>query len=1139
MNRSSAVPGISGPEKQYLRYGEKLILTNSQHGMYLGCRGTEYQATYFAKLKRPYLSSLYFLYPNVDEIVFEIHPNLNYESLLEYNECSHNDPNKDIFYKRMVLEQNLNVAKIEENRGKHVKLGSLVQLYHPNSRSYLSFESQNVSGCEMGVLGSSMENSESVQFLITSPFDFLKEGSLVSYDEKFIFTDRYNKTMAFPLSESVLEKTKLKIEVKVSRGILGFFDNTKPREFRIPGILETQKLFEGYCAGYVNEKSIGIDYGNQLEAICVESHYANISDNMLLANQTVTAAQAKPRENDIVWGDSVSLRKVDSTGKYSLVFAEVNQASYKDSVLYRTFSSDQAGKASNLESQFQLLSPNLKSSGSRIKFDKFGSTPVIIKHVLSGKFLCIDPQTQKLVLGGDFEEEYERIKSNRSKLEKDYQDRHAAYSRLRESKKSDEISKRDGHNFTQREIEMFQSHGSVLFQTEEDYFLVYVMIRTFVLEKVSSDESSSLNNSTFLRIRTFDSKHLSVVGDPEYIRRQQIANKEKEENEFFEMTFYKQMDQKMTHETVNQQAGGDIFHFERTDRELLRRFYRLNSYIPFLCQIQVASELKQSLTLQYTRVVESITDIARALISLKKVSKYGVQLMLIQISVVDLLMQYLIKVRSSTKESEEHMALLIDSCDATLRLLSLVCDNNSTACSYIFQWRRFFTVSIIKTENPVFKRINVDSLLFQIVDILKCYSIYIDDYLAALCSSIKAESQDEKKLGILLQITKNFQNLKDGVSVSRVFEKIFDQKYKTEIFRDLKAMDDDKTKIYFSLSAGVNLEVDENLADNIQAYSYFLKILNLVVNLGELDPAKTAKHLQQVYPKEVCITLITDPRFPSELRAMFLRLFALLYIIPHFHNGGRLAFEELVATQTSMKAELARQMSDTTKALDKLRQTEENKSFLNSLLGNLNDSDNELALASLKVFNMLIDYQFFETDEILVIKSNFEEMILSNRDSQLMREDERNKRSDTQRQLLKGQDTLKLQRVVSEFDPQDDPSNNPGKFKFQDSETMIEIVDMLIKLHRSLLRSKIVSLIRENRGGKKGQTPNKQFDLTGKTSIDELIKDNFDSSISGYLDGLAARNQQIWEVISHWALHKNPALSAKVISFIHESSLDR
>jgi hypothetical protein len=664
MNRASTGPGTSGAEKQYLRYGEKLIFTNSQHGIYLGCRGTEYQSTYFAKFKRPNLSSLYFLYPNLDEIVFEIHPNLNYECLLEYNECSHNDPNKEIFNKRMILEQNLNVAKIEENRGKHVKLGSLVQLYHPNSRSYLSFESQNIAGSEMGVLSSSTQISESVQFLIGSPFEFLKEGSLVSYDEKFTFSDRYNKTMAFALSESILEKIRLKLELKVSRGILGFFESSKTKEFRIPSILETQKLFDGYSAGYMNEKSIGKEYGNQFEAISVDSHYINQKEEFS-SNQTLGTSQTKMRENDIIWGDSVSLRKVDSTGKYSLVFAEVNQSSYKDSVLYRTFSSDQAGNASNLESQFQLISPCLKSSGLRIKFDKFGSAPALFRHVLSGKFLTIDPETQKLVLGGDFEQDYEKIKSNRSKLEKDYQDRYAIYTRLKESKKAEEISKRDGHDFTQGEITMFQNHGATLFQTEEDYLIVYVMLRTFFLEKVTSDESSSLNNSTFVRIRTHEGKHLTINSDDEYMKKQHARSKDKEENEMFELTFYKQMEQKISHETITQQVGGDIFHFEKTERELLRRFYRLNSYIPFLCQMQCASEFKQSLILQYTRVVESITDIARALITLKKVSKYEVQLMLVQISVVDLLMQYLIKVRASTKESEEQMALLVDSCPIT------------------------------------------------------------------------------------------------------------------------------------------------------------------------------------------------------------------------------------------------------------------------------------------------------------------------------------------------------------------------------------------------------------------------------------------------------------------------------------------
>ena len=68
---------------------------------------------------------------------------------------------------------------------------------------------------------------------------------------------------------------------------------------------------------------------------------------------------------------------------------------------------------------------------------------------------------------------------------------------------------------------------------------------------------------------------------------------------------------------------------------------------------------------------------------------------------------------------------------------------------------------------------------------MKCYNIYIDDYLSSLCQAIRYEQQDMKRISILLQISKNFNSLSDSVSVSRVFDKIFDSRCKTEIFSKL------------------------------------------------------------------------------------------------------------------------------------------------------------------------------------------------------------------------------------------------------------------------------------------------------------------------------------------------------------------
>lgn len=75
-----------------------------------------------------------------------------------------------------------------------------------------------MSGSDMGVIGCSFENSESVQFKIGSPFDFLKEGSLVSYEDKFVLTDLYGKTLAYPRAQEELTSIKMGLQPKIERG---------------------------------------------------------------------------------------------------------------------------------------------------------------------------------------------------------------------------------------------------------------------------------------------------------------------------------------------------------------------------------------------------------------------------------------------------------------------------------------------------------------------------------------------------------------------------------------------------------------------------------------------------------------------------------------------------------------------------------------------------------------------------------------------------------------------------------------------------------------------------------------------------------------------------------------------------------
>jgi hypothetical protein len=1102
-------------EKSFLKYGEQIILASFQQNLYLANRGLSFQAGIIAKCKREETINKFYLYPNLHEIIFEIHPNLNYESLMEFTECSNNDPNKDILEKRMILEANLNHAKIEENRGKFVKLGSVVQLYHPNSKTYLSFSTQKVGKSEMSAIGCTSETNESVQFTITSPFDFLKEGSLISYDDKFLFTDAYNKTLAYPISKEELEMTTLKLETKLERGLLNFFGGgSKEKEFKIPSIIENQKLFQGHFAGAVNEKSIGIQYSNQFEAINIENSYEK---NEL-------------KENDLRWGDLVNIRKVDNSGKYSLMVAEVNKSSFGHNVIYRTFNQDSSSKMVNLESQFEIIHLNMRARGSTITFDKFNTVKVLLKHVLSGKFLAVDPETKKLILGKDYEDEYENLKNEKYKLESEYQSQYNAYMKIKESKRYDDITKKDAPHMTQADIDFFQSHGKEFIQSNKDYFKAYIMQRAFILEKVSSDESLHLNNSTFIKIRTFNNKSISIVSDLEHLNFVNENTRRKENNENFENNFFEELGDSIQQETLQVSDNCDIFHFEKNDKNMVRRFNRLNSYTAFLASVICMSDMKQSTTLQYLSVVDKIESILQSLITKKKLLKHTAQFLMVQMSTVDLLMDYLIKVRSFSKDSDDHMRLITDACASTISLLNLICENNPLVCTYLFQWRKFFTVSIVKVDNQVFKQINIDSLLFKIVDILKCYSIYIDDYLSNLCSSIKFENLDIRKLTVLLQITKNFLNLHDPVSVDKVFEKIFNPAHKSDIFKKLEYDEHDAHKIRFLGKEG-HINVDEHFKDNEMIYRYFLQILNLVINLGELDAAKTAKNLHQNFPKEVCIYIFSDQenRYPGELRAAFLKLFALLYIVNLFQNNSLITYEEHI-TAAKIRGDL-RKSSETLKTLQTLKESDENKKFMSSLLNNLTSSNNELALASLQTFNLLLGFKFFDEEYITNIKKNLDGLIVG--ENKRLKAEEPYRRDHRKDQKKGSAPPHKMESFV--FEDRFVTRPDGPAFSIDDPTTLIEVVEMLTKLHRSAVRNKVLQVISEDKKLMQSEVSPKGAPNPEKNLTKEEIA--FNRAYSSELAAINEGNEDVWRVITQWIKLKDSKLTSSILKYIFESSL--
>jgi hypothetical protein len=164
-----------------------------------------------------------------------------------------------------------------------------------------------------------------------------------------------------------------------------------------------------------------------------------------------------------------------------------------------------------LESQFRILPLNSRFfSEKSITFGKLNSIPVLLKHVLSGRFLGIDPKSKKLILGGDYSDELKGLKQRTGEINRMFKEKRMQYDRV--MKNVNEISKKDIPFINEYEIDLF---GKVLKdddlikpEIESDYHKAFLLSHTFILEKISTDENLKLRNSTFFKIRTFSNKYL-------------------------------------------------------------------------------------------------------------------------------------------------------------------------------------------------------------------------------------------------------------------------------------------------------------------------------------------------------------------------------------------------------------------------------------------------------------------------------------------------------------------------------------------------------------------------------------------------------------------------------------------------------
>ena len=982
--------------ERHLKYGDKIILKNKKNNIVLGSRGLDTHSAYYIKCTDESFIENIYLFPNVFDLIFEIHPQLNYEAAKEFEELKPEDPNYKVSQKRMKLEENLNKTKLVENKDRPIYLGSIVQFFHVATRTYLQINPQKITNTEMGVIGSSLKTSEKAQFQLSLPFSFYRKGTPVNYDNSFILQDASKKCLAFPVKSSEWEKIEMKFVIPVREGFNWWRNVSTEVNYEVPFIIENQKYFRGFEAGYVSMGDVSSEtYGNDFQAI-------NVSSFM------------NKKEGIVLWGNSLNIRRMEnSNGKASMMVSEVNEASTKNQILYRQIDDIEPKRIKSIESCFQILPLTNSQVGSTIKYDQFKRVYCLIKCSLSGKYFKENPITRAICLCEDYETEKQFIINNKYKIEEDFLQRMAMY-KERPHREQD---------FSQFDLDRFSSTKKEHFKTEKDFYIEHKRQMVFRLVKMSSDDDTFVNTSNFFKIIAPSNRCLRVM-DQNPVISVPTEDPQKKVLRDFQANSLSKFIKDFPVETASSQDF-DLFYFQESSQVYEIYLSRITRLLPALCHVLHSFKSNSQNLNEYFDTVRNLKQTFVDIVGEGELARYEVQNLFRQASVVDLLMQFLVlAVENSSSADVGSSSVLQDVCQESILMIEMLIRGNKVNSLYVYQWRQFMSHTILGIQDNILTRSPLTNTFFSVIDNLQYYHVYADSFIGPLCSKIKFNKFEGYKIDILIKIIASFLKGNDEKSLETIFKHIFTKNNQDEIFKGFVKRGDTNLQVEMG-----SVIIDEHVQQEYNTYNYIIKVIKLSIILCEIDLLKVSKKMSEIFPKEECMILIDNSSLPNELRCLILNLHSSVYILSQVYHHKVIKFENLILVPDEFAAVGFGRLLDTGKtdgtmsgkklnaALGKediaeITVNADNKNHLNKFIAE--STDNKAILySSLKIIIQLIDTNFFVLDEIKDIKEKIEHIIIKETENKYLLRSNTNRINNLVANMV--EDQLNSDNPFSEF----------------------------------------------------------------------------------------------------------------------------
>jgi hypothetical protein len=954
-------------QERCLKFGDRIILKSKSQNIMLASKGSETNAAaYYVKFPdNNYLENQLF-YPNCFELIFEIHPQLNYEAHAEYNDLPPGDPTRRRAEKKVILEESLNKTKLSENLNKTVYLDSIIQLYHLATGTYLQMNPQKIAESDMGVIGCTKVTTEFSQFKISLPFGFYKKGTPLNYNSSFVLVDLGKKTLAYPLTDSNWKMLQIKpFPQPKQAGYFNWFGSKEYNGEPLPYILENQSSFKGFLAGYINVADLGDTFGNSFEALN-SNHYFERSDSSLL------------------WSNNITIRKLEhSSGKLSAVISEVNKSSHKNTPLCRFIEKSESKRLIGIESVYQLIPLRNQEIGKSVSYNKSNTVFCLIKCLLSGQFLKEDTEKNELVLANDFEKEQLQITAQKDAIEAQYKNNLLRY----------EAGNYQPGEFNETEIERFNSKSKSYFRSNKDYFDEYLRRMTFKIAKMSSDNDPCINNSNFFKI--FGPSGRTLIQADSKLK----TPYPKDQNaDLFTDSFQNRMQKSYIEDYKlifsEKPDDYDLFYFQEVDRSMESILTRITAIMPSICRAPTADHFDTLFLLEYIEGIARLLQLFNEIVFERKIDRFETQNIFRQTSIIDMVMRFLSQIYEKCSQDPSLLVNAFEACDRSVYLLEILVKNNRFNSLYLFQWKNFLNSVILEGKNDILIKTNLDTLYFSIIDNLQFNWVYTEDFIQPLCSRIRFASFDRHKIEILIKILNSFKHGADERHMEVIYQSIFQESHRNEIFKQMKLKGEDS--VIIEVDKNQTLVIDGDLIADEEKYTYVLLVIKLGSVLADLDLLKVSKKLSDIFPKEACTKLIEMEKLTDEFRCLVLSIYSTIYILNAVYHYKVLKFSDKVIVPDEIElspsphkkasnifAESLMMKPQIVKAIERVDLGEiltnvDHKNYLNKFMEDSKSEENKAILySSLKITMQLLDTNFFTKAEITELRAKIEK-ILSN-----------------------------------------------------------------------------------------------------------------------------------------------------------------